>query len=355
MQTTGSVSKKPNIWGLVSPFLIVAVLIGLWSGYWVYAANKIEARIEETKAALIRSGYQVGYAPVKVEGYPFRMFLRFADFKIIAPNGKGFAAPSIEAEANAYALTKWVFVAPSGATLYRGHYRAMDLGALTISSPSLRASITDIDKPIPHIALSASTVVLSGQTDKKPFFFEKAERFEAYIRPSKASQSLDFLWRLSGATGIPTSAIAKLSPEEPVNVHVEGSFDHLDAFKGIDAAQAIDTWRKAGGQVRDTKGSFKAAGISLFATSAQLGLNDSMQPVGQIDFEVSGKIKPYFLLKTLGFITEEKADILAPFIQMNFDTKGPLPFTLTFKDGYGYIGPVKVSSAPILIETDPTE
>ncbi|MEI9906219.1 MAG: DUF2125 domain-containing protein [Asticcacaulis sp.] len=99
------------------------IAFAAWSGYWFYVAHQIEGRIKSHQDALVQQGYQVSFDPYHVGGYPFRMFVQLNNVTVIAPSGRGLASPRLEAEANAYALDKWVLVAPQGLTLYRGPSR----------------------------------------------------------------------------------------------------------------------------------------------------------------------------------------------------------------------------------------
>ncbi|MGZ3305257.1 MAG: DUF2125 domain-containing protein, partial [Asticcacaulis sp.] len=136
--------KKHNRIGIVAPSLTVAVLFAVWSGYWFFVAGQVEAKLQSQQQALIKAGYQVSADPFKVRGYPYRMYIDLKNVKIISPSGKGLAAPEIEAEANAYALTKWVMVAPHGITLFRGHPKGTDLGTLAVTGSTIKASISHL-------------------------------------------------------------------------------------------------------------------------------------------------------------------------------------------------------------------
>ncbi|MFT4074613.1 MAG: DUF2125 domain-containing protein [Asticcacaulis sp.] len=347
--------KKASRWGLFGPVLLLALLFAGWSAYWVYTANQVQARVIATQKSLIQAGYQASFDPIKVEGYPYRMFLDFHNVNIIAPSGKGFSAPAIEAEANAYALTKWVMTAPQGLTLYRGRVHqgggegVIDLGKVVVSGRSLKASVSDLNKPIYHVALQGTGLSLTASDTLHPFAFSKAENFEAYLRPTaNVADSADMMIRLTDAYGDPQSIVGDLSPGKPLSLQVESTISHMSGFKGEDFTGSLDTWRRIGGQVTGYKAKLTAGDLSLFTTSDALVLDETSHIKGKLGIEISGTFNPIDVLGALHIISRENMTIARPLLNLTLATQGTQKFTIEFHDGSAWIGPLKVSDAPIL-------
>lgn len=342
---------KSSIWGLIVPFIIAGLMIVAWTIYWFYTAHILETRLEGLKQSAIRSGFQLSYDPFKVKGYPFRMNVELHNFILLAPNDKGVEIPLLEAEANAYALGKWALNAPKGATIHRGLYGGATLGTMNLSATSLRASVSGFDQPVYNIAFTALDVHLQNQPAAHPFFFEKADVFEAYIRPSKTEGAADFLWRVSGAKGLPNSMAAMVGEGESVSLHLEGRVSKVTTLNGATVTSAVKDWKAAGGQLEGLKAQVQTPHQTLMATTEAIQLDDEQRPQGDIDLSLTGRLKPFFLLKSLGLITRDQADLLSPLMDMAFKTDGEQKLKLSYRDGGAYFGPVKVSDAPILIET----
>jgi hypothetical protein len=347
--------KKANRWGLFGPVLVLAVLFAGWSGYWVYTANQVQARVIATQKGLIAAGYQASFDPIKVEGFPYRMFLNFHNVNIVAPSGKGFSAPSVEAEANAYALTKWVMTAPDGLTLYRGRVHqgggegVIDLGKVIVSGRSLKASVSDLNKPIYHVALQGAGLALTASDPLHPFAFSSAENFEAYLRPNTAdTDGADMMIRLTDAYGEPKSIVGDLSPGKPLSLQVESTISHMSGFKGEDFTGSLDTWRRVGGQVTAYKAKLTAGDLSLFTTSDVLALDETSHIRGKMNIEITGTFNPIDVLGALHIISQENMTIARPLLNLTLATQGTQKFAIEFHDGGAYIGPLKVSDAPIL-------
>lgn len=178
--------KKHSRLGLFLPIGLFLIGALLWSGYWFYTAHQIETRLAEQAKTLTSKGYQVAHAPFKVQGYPFRMFLQLKDVRLIAPNGKGLAVPALEAEASAFALDKWMFVATKGLTLYRGQGADQsDLGQVAVTGDALRVSVSGWTQPLQTIGLEGLNATFTPSKPEHPFVLQSAQRLEGRVTPTK--------------------------------------------------------------------------------------------------------------------------------------------------------------------------
>lgn len=332
--------------GLFGPFIVVLVLIAGWSAYWFYVAHEVEKRIAGHQSVLIEQGYQVSYDPFKVKGYPYRMFVELKNLTVVAPSGKGFTTPDLQAEANAYALDKWVMVTPQGLTLFRGRVDGYDLGKVVVSGKSLRASASGLTKPVYNLAVEGTNLTLVPSDTEHPFAFTSADKFDAYLRPTaNVADSADFLMRVSGAHGQPRSFVGDVSPEKPLSLSVEGVLSKFSAFNGEGGVKA---WGAAGGLANGVKAQMTAGELNLLFHGDGLTSDDTGRLKGQLMFEMSGTFKPLDVLGALRLISPENMTLAKPLLNMTLATQGTQKFTLDFHDGAAYMGPLKVSDAPIL-------
>ncbi len=341
--------RRTHRLGIFGPFLLVVIAFAAWSGYWFYVAHQIEGRVQSHQDALVQQGYKVSFDPWHVGGYPFRMFVQLNHVTIIAPSGRGLATPRLEAEANAYALDKWVLAAPQGLTLYRGHTEGLDLGTITVAGSSLKASFSGLTQPIYNVAIAGHGLTLTPSDTAHPFVFQTADSVEAYLRPTaNITDSADFLLRVTGAHGQPQSLVGDLAPQKPLGLDVEGSLSHFSSFGGAAQGQAVTQWRNAGGQVSGFKAQMTAGDLNLFAKSDALTFDDNHRLSGRMNIEMSGSFQPLSVLAALHLISPENMTLAKPLIDMTLATQGTQKFPLDFKDGGAFIGPLKVSDAPIL-------
>ncbi len=340
--------KRAHRIGIVGPTALVVLAFAVWSGYWAFVAHQVEWRLLNEQKALIKAGYQASSEPFTVSGYPYRMYVDLKNVVIVSPSGKGMTAPEIVAEANAYALTKWVVSAPQGLTLFRGHPDGSDLGKLVVTGRVLHASVSHLDQPIRQVSIQGTDIVVTPSDPSHPFIFSRADTFEAYTRPTpNQADTADWVLRVDGAHGAPQSLVGDLSPNQALSLHAEGTLSHVSAFKG-DVTTGLSAWASAGGQVRDFHGLLQAGDLSLTATSPVLTSDADDRLSGHLDLELSGTYKPIDVLAASRLIAPENMLLAKPLLDMTLSTGSNQKFGIDFKNGGSYIGVLKVSNAPIL-------
>jgi len=239
-------------------------------------------------------------------------------------------------------------VAPQGLTLFRGHPKGVELGRLAVTGSALRASVSSLDKPIQNIAFQGTDVVLTPSDPSHPFLFNRADVFEAYTRPhADEPDAADWLLRVDGARGAPGSMAGDLSPSQSVSLHAEGKIERPSAFKG-DVSTGLAAWTGAGGQISGLHVLVKAGDLALTATSPTLTADDHARLKGHLDLELSGTYKPVEALAATRLVSPDNLALAKPLLDMTLSTNGTQKFGIDFKNGGSYIGPLKVSDAPIL-------
>lgn len=345
-------SKSHRI-GLFGPSIAVVVAALGWTGFWFYTAHTVETALHAQQAGLIKQGYQVSVDPWHVGGFPYRMHVDLRNLTIVAPSGRGFMAPVLEAEANAYALDKWVMAAPQGLTIYRGRTHpgvagGADLGKLSVTGKSLKASLSGLRNPVQNVAFQGTDLHVVASDPTHPFTFETAELFEAYVRPDAADKdSADWLVRLEGARGLPGGFVGNFSPQKPLDTHMEGTISKISAFRKVDFATGLKAW-KSGGVVSGFKCELKNGDLSVMASSNALGFDATSHLTGHMDIDMSGTFKPLDVLAAAGLISQDNMTLAKPLLDMTLATAGPQKMGIDFHDGSAYIGPLKLSDAPIL-------
>ncbi len=341
---TDAPARKPNRAGLFGPFVAVLFVAAGWSAYWVYTAHIVEGALQAQQAGLVAQGYKVSSEPYHVGGYPYRVSVVFKNLSVIAPSGRGVTFPVLRADATAYALDKWVFAAPEGLTVSRGG----DLDTLKVSGTSLRASASGLRNPVQKIAVEGDDISVVPSDPSRPFTFDTAKKFEAYLRPNTTSaDNADWLIRLTGAHGQPGRFVGNFSPSSPLDIHVEGTLDKMSAFHGVDFATGLKAW-KSGGRILALKSELKNTDLTVTAMSDALAVDANSYLAGHLDVEMSGKFKPLDVLAAAGLLSDENMLLAKPLLDMTFATVGAQKLGLDFNDGKAYVGRLKVSDAPIV-------
>ncbi|MBW8732874.1 MAG: DUF2125 domain-containing protein [Asticcacaulis sp.] len=341
--------KRRHI-GVFVPTAVVVVLIILWTIWWFIAAHRVDATFRAEADALTKQGYRVSTAPWSVKGYPYRLAVALQDVSIVAPSGRGFTAPVLDIEANAYNPDKWVAVATNGLTVYRGHAKdGAELGTLAVTGKVLRASASHLNQTVPDIRLQGMNITAMPSDPDHPFVFDTATLAEAYLRPNaKDADSVDGLVRLTGARGRAPGLAGKVSPNAPLDLHVEGTLNHVSAFKGVNFTQGLAAW-KTGGVASNLIVDLKRPDTTLHLSSDGLRAGPDNRVEGQVKVAVTGAAGPLDMLSAAGIISGDAAQDAAPLLDLALGgNSGTAKLTIDFKKGKSYIGPLKVADAPTL-------
>lgn len=336
--------KKHSRLGLFLPiglFLIVA--LG-WSGYWFFTAHQIETRLAEQSKALTSKGYQVAHAPFSVQGYPFRMFIELKDVQLIAPNGKGVTVPALEAEASAFALDKWMFVATNGLTLHRGKVDQTELGQVAVTGDALRVSVSGWTQPLQTIGLEGLNATFTPSKPEYPFVLQTAQRLEARMTPTKDGvDTVDFIWRASGAQAHPQSLLGRLGQGKNFDMAFQGQMAQASKFRGD-----LNGWRETGGAVRQVQASLHVGELEVFGRSEALLLDSNLALSGPLGLEVKGSGDPFAFLLGAGLISPEYEPLARAFVGTTMTADKPVKLDFVFRDGGAYVGPLRVAAAPVI-------
>ncbi len=348
---------KRSRMGLFLPFILFAVGAAGWCGYWFYAADSLKAQVTAQATALRQDGYVVEYAPLKVQGFPFRLHLPLTDFTLITPSKQGFSAALVDAESMAYAPGKWVVSVPGPLIFHRGLKDGVDRGTVDLVSDNLRLSVSGLGKSVPSWAIVGTNMTATASNPAFPFTFEKVARFEVYSRPNvvkaegaketQTPDAFDFLFRLTDATGGPNTTAGKASPGAPFSLHLEGTVHTASALKGGDTTEALTRWSAAKGQINQFKGSAQAGGATLLLSSQTLSLDENRALTGYMDVELDGAGKPFEIMNGLGLISTDEYPQIEPLLGITLNTNGPRKLTLGFREGRVWLGPINLSKAPV--------
>lgn len=337
--------NKHSRLGLFLPIGLFLIAALLWSGYWFYTAHQIETRLAEQAKTLTSKGYQVAHAPFRVEGYPFRMFLQLKDVRLIAPNGKGLAVPALEAEASMIDLDKWMFVAKTGLTLYRGKGSDQsDLGQVAVTGDALRVSVSGWTQPSQTIGLEGLNATFTPSKPERPFILQSAKHFEGRLSPNiSAVDTLIFSWDMSGAQAHPQTLLGRLGQGQNFNLRFQGQMAQASKFRGD-----LNGWREAGGAVRQVQASLHVGDLEVFGRSEALLLDPNLALSGPLGLEVKGTGDPFAFLLGAGLISAEYEPLARAFVGTKMTADKPVKLDFVFRDGGAYVGPLRVAAAPVI-------
>ena len=274
--------RKPHrrFW-LYAPYGLALVVAVIWSGVWLVLRDQVANRMDEAAAALRARGWSVAWSGRRIDGYPFRLDVTLDDPRLAEPSGWALAAPRLKGEAFAYAPRHWVLVAPGGLTLTRP-----GRGAVAIDGQALRASIDPGDGGAPRIAIEGLKLTFSPLPGAKALPIVACDHLGLYLRPAPGDQA-EFQVNLQGARPAPGTLLARLAPNQPLDLVWDQSLTRASALTGPNWRAAVRAWSAAGGSLSLNHGAVSAGGASLGFTSGQLIIDDGGHPQGMITLDIS--------------------------------------------------------------------
>lgn len=335
--------ERPRRFGLFFPFILVLLALGGWTLWWFMVAGRVEQETDRAAVSLRQAGYQVAWSGRTVEGWPFRTFVKFSDFKVTAPSGHALAAPRLQAEANTYDLGKWVAVAPDGVTLTRG-----SKGEVKITGQAIRASASGLQGTPPRIALGLVKPVFAPAPGAEPFPLVSADlvAFEAKPWPNGAAGEGAFLMRVNGGKPRPDGMLDWIGKGQPFAMEWEGKVTALDRFTGTGWPQAARAWAAAGGVVSAVRGTATAGAASLDGSAPRLSVGPDGRLRGSVSMTLKGGPQSLMALGRSEEVDRAGATAAAAATAVAGGLDGVAKVRLDFTDEGAKIGPFRLSGSP---------
>lgn len=335
-----SPARKPRRLGLYLPFAAMGVLIAVWSGYWVYADRQLVSRLDAAPAALGQAGYEVSWKSRHVGGYPFRLDVTFTDFRARGPGGWGLETPFLEAEAQAYAPTRWLMATPQGLTFVRPV-----AGPVTVTGKLIRASLTHPTARPPSFSFEGVDLVFQPAPGAQPFSLTKAGRVEFHTRAGPDDEGGIFA-RVDAGEARLSGLFARIADGKPVSAVWNSTLSKMSAFSGRDWPGAVAAWRAAGGRMTVRNAGITAGDALLNVTKGELGADADGRLSGALNLSLREAPKSLSALSSAGVIPPEAADAAGTVAQARAADGQIAQAELSFQAGRTLFGPVSLGPAP---------
>ena len=357
--------RKHSRTGLYVPFIIVGLALAGWTVWWFWLTAQVEQRLEAQAASLRQSGWTVAYTDLNTTGWPFRTRVEMRDVTIAAPSTHALASPVLVAEANAYAPTRWVVLAPDGLTLTRAAK-----GKVAVQGDAIRASISGLTQTYPNIAVELANPVFTAQPGAEAFPISRADRIEFYLRPhlgpaagarvpSDAAtrlrpgpDSVDVLFRLIEAEGRAGGPVQGMARNGRLTAQIETVIDDASRLRGADSAGIFAAWTASGGRFLNTRGEISAGDSRATLSSATLSADANGRLLGSVALEADRPLSALAGLAqsgSTGVNPVGAAGAAAASAAQGVGGGGDaIDLTLEFRDGRTFLGPFTLAPAPRL-------
>ena len=334
--------------GLAVPFVIVGLLLAVWTGWWFYLTDQVETRLAAQVEVLRQDGWTITHAPVAVTGWPFRTRVSMPQADVLAPSGHGVAAPELVAEASAWNPDHWVIIAPDGLTLTRA-----DKGKIAIAGDGLRFSISHLRDRFPDLRAEMIRPTFTALEGAEPFPIVSAERIQLETRPhltdgAASTDELDVLFRLVDARGRPGGPVEGATRQGRLSADVETTIVGASRLQGMDAAGVFAAWTAAGGRFSAVRGRLKAGDSTAVISSDALSAGPDGRLQGSLALTAE---RPMAAIAGLARSQSGAVNRMgAAGAAAATATSGgrPVDLVVQFRDGRTWLGPFALAPAPRL-------
>ncbi len=354
MTDTSAAAPHHSRKGLIIPFVIVAVGLVLWTGWWFFLTQQIERRMEAKIAGLKESGWTIEHAGMATTGWPMHARVTIKHLDVVAPSGHAIAAPEMIAQANAYNPTRWVLAAPNGLTVTRG-----EKGKTAIRAEGIRMSVHGLTQRWPNVALELEKPVFTALPDAEPFPLKQAALVQFYMRPHMVgsdtpTDDVDVLFRLVDGEGRTNGPVEGFTQSGMLNAQIEAVIEKASALrKGADAKGLLTAWTAAGGRFINVKGQLQAGESKAFVSSDALSADGKGQLEGEVFVRAEKPLAAIVGLAgaqqggALDRAAAAKAAAATPQGGTGDEGQG-VELAILFRGGRTYLGPFALAPAPQL-------
>jgi hypothetical protein len=332
--------KKPNRFWLYLPFILLVLLAGAYSAFWVASSRQLAAAVDARAATLRQSGYVVELSDRRSSGFPFRLKLQFTEARVAAPSGWAVTIPGFEAEAYLHNLRHWVVVAPQGLTFTRP-----DGGPVKVLGAGLRASVVQTNTGPWRIVAQAQKATFAPSPGARPFSLASADLVEFYLRPSDVAGQGMFLLRVENGKAQAGSLAGRIAGDGVVGAAIEGRISKTADFAGATWGDALRAWSAAGGVLEAVQGTMAAGTFSAKASNGTLGVGSEGRLVGAIPLELRQPDRALTALAETATVDETAAGSAAAVAAARAQGEATT-VNLVFQAGVMTFGPVRLGPAP---------
>lgn len=357
--------RKHSRAGLFLPFILVGLALAAWTGWWFWLTAQVEQRLVAQAESLRRSGWTVAYTDMSTTGWPFRTRVEVRDVSIAAPSTHALASPVFVAEANAYAPTRWVVLAPDGLTLTRAAK-----GRVAVRGDAIRASIHGLTQTYPNVAIELANPVFTAQPGAEAFPISRADRVEFYLRPhlgpaagaaipadaaarlKPGPDSVDVLFRLIEAEGRAGGPVQGMARNGKLTAQIETVIDDASRLRGADSAGIFAAWTASGGRFLNTRGEIAAGDSRAILSSPSLSADANGRLQGNVALKADRPLNALAGLAQSGSAGVNPVGAAgaaaASAAQGAAGGGDAVELTLVFREGRTFLGPFALAPAPRL-------
>ncbi|MCK0197875.1 DUF2125 domain-containing protein [Ancylobacter sp. 6x-1] len=329
--------RRRSPWIVIAPVALLLLAAAGWTVMWFYAAHRAQAEIDAWIVREAAQGRQWSCGERSFGGFPFRFELICAEPKLVLENtgtpGAGWTVTARRAHAVAQVWDPQHIIAefegPSSLT------EASTGRKLDANWSLLQTSAVGSEGRPDRVSVSVNNYTLSQ--GGSALFAARHLEVHARHHPGDAGPTLDLAAGMEGGTG-PES----LAPgQPPVDGELQATITQTPEFRSMPPADRLRLWQQAGGRLKLVVGKLSTADSVLMARG-DLGVDERLRPVGEVQLTVAGSDKLVAALTGAGLVPPILTGILPAVLSAGapteVDGKKGSSFTFTLRDGRVFMG-----------------
>jgi hypothetical protein len=273
--------------GIVLPFVLLGILVTVWTVGWFIAADKTTAVLDRALVIEAAAGRDWTCRERRTSGYPFRIEVSCQDVGFRGSTGLGSTAaslPQITAIAQVFRPRHVILnvVGPLAIATQSG-FRA------EIGWRLLQASVIAGTTSVERVSIVVDAPVVTGRNADPGIDLQSAAaRLEAHMRKSPGApiseHAYDAVVEIREATGLPLGVPG--ASDQPVTLQTHLRTTRLDALRGTSPEEAMEAWRLADGLI-DVALARASVGDAEIRARGRIGLDSEKRPNGHIVIDAS--------------------------------------------------------------------
>jgi hypothetical protein len=328
--------------GLIIPFGIAFLLIGLHGIYWVIVSSQIDTRAHDWIAVQEQAGYSAGYDNLSVGGYPFRFTLRADNPILTAPGNEGGWTATInrlEASAQFYNLNHWILTFGTDAMLDMPS-QAGETERYRLTNETARFSVVLSNGQTSRIGAELNQLAIEALSGQSPLVQSIGSgRLNGFVTDQDVFR-LRFQIEDAGINPdrIPQSVIDEFGTTADF-VRVQSNFTQWSAL----ATAQPWTWREADGQLNVEMAQLVWGAADLQGSGA-IGLDRELLPEGRLSLVVTDPNTLISALVDSELVYSEQGEALRLFALMAPRRESGIALPFRLQDGGLFLGPARLGA-----------
>lgn len=275
-------SRRRGRLGLFLPFILLGLVVALWSAGWFYVRDRAGREIDGWLAREAAAGRAWTCADRSITGYPFRLELRCGSLALARSDG-GFTLGPLTAVVQIYQPRHALFEAAGPFQVRQGdltgeaRWTALRGSFHGTADGFLRASL----------AVDGPQIEVDGAVPEPVSV--AAQHLELHARPTPgrfdSDGAVDISLRLTQA--LAPIADALVGNRDPADLALDATLTRATVLRTGTVARELEKWRQAEGSL-DIAGLSLVKGANRVQAKGSLDIDEAHRPAGQIDLRAAG-------------------------------------------------------------------